>query len=886
MCRACSREVRDGAALWCSYCGAPLGDNDTAAAHAATISGPLPRGGVPTPDLRLSQYGPLNDARFAPGQIFASRYRIVSLLGRGAMGEVYRAEDLKLGQPVALKLIAVRAARGDDRLLRFIAEVRLAREIAHPNVCRVYDIGEAEGWHYLSMEFVDGETLQSLMRRIGRLPGEKALDMARQLCAGLAAAHDRGVLHRDLKPSNIMVDGRGQIRILDFGLAVPSGEWTIGEIAGTPAYMAPEQVVGDRATERTDVYALGLVLYELYTGRRFFPVETFEERRRVSHDTSIPHSLLGIDQEVERIIRSCLETDSARRPASALAIAALLPGGDPVAAAIAKGVVPSPEMVAAAGPKGTLHPPQAWTLLGAILVGTLATATQAHVVNVAPSDVPKPPEVLAERARNILAGIGADRVQDTAFWFAFDRSRASSSGASPAAQAMAPDGERSKVTFVYRQSPRYLVPHNPFRLVTDVDPPFNLPGMAMVTLDPVGRLVLFTRVPEQATRAPASDPEIDWAALFGEAGLDRREFVAAEPDRSPFVPHDTRFAWIRKPAVSGPFRVTAATLDGKAVQFNAGNNDTDAYTPQPGPLSTRSPIADLTMWTLIISVFAGSAVLARYNLRLGQGDRRGARRLSIFGAGVGLLGWILRAHHVPIAIDEITGLFGATGWALAWGGLTWLTYISLEPYVRRLWPRTLISWTRLLSGRLRDPLVGRDVLIGMLAGIVRAMIVIVAISTGAVNAYSAYSVSALESLSSIPRFINIVLPFQIGSSLVTGLISLFVLLLIRLIVRKTWIAVGLALLVAIPLAAAPFGWELVFVIAAPLVSLTIFLRVGLLAYFSVLLTDLLFRVPMTLDPDAWYFGHSLVVLLLIATLATYGFVVSLGGRPAFGGSAV
>jgi serine/threonine-protein kinase len=133
-----------------------------------TISKPLPRGGVPELDLRLSQYGPLNDARFAPGQIFASRYRIVSPLGRGAMGEVYRAEDLKLGQPVALKLIAGRVARGDERLQRFIAEVRLAREIAHPNVCRVYDIGDAEGWHYLSMEFVDGETLQSLVRRIGR----------------------------------------------------------------------------------------------------------------------------------------------------------------------------------------------------------------------------------------------------------------------------------------------------------------------------------------------------------------------------------------------------------------------------------------------------------------------------------------------------------------------------------------------------------------------------------------------------------------------------------------------------------------------------------------------------------------------------------------------
>ena len=207
--------------------------------------------------FRLPGYGHIGDARFVPGQIFASRYRIVSLLGRGAMGEVYRADDLRVGQPVALKLLT---GHGAERLARFAREVRLARDIAHPNVCRVFDIGSAEGWHYLSMEYVDSETLGSLLRRIGRLPGEKALDITRQLCAGLAAAHDQGVLHRDIKPSNIMVDGRGRIRIMDFGLAVSTGGAHVGDVAGTPGYMAPEQLAGGPATERTDLYALGLVL--------------------------------------------------------------------------------------------------------------------------------------------------------------------------------------------------------------------------------------------------------------------------------------------------------------------------------------------------------------------------------------------------------------------------------------------------------------------------------------------------------------------------------------------------------------------------------------------------------------------------------------------------
>jgi serine/threonine protein kinase len=157
--------------------------------------------------------------------------------------------------------------------------------------------------------------------------GEPRPDMARQLCAGLTAAHDRGVLHRDLKPSNIMVDGRGQIRIMDFGLAVATGESTLGELAGTAAYMAPEQLVGDQATERSDLYALGLVFYELFAGHRLFPVRTFEERIQVSHDTSLAHaSLPGIDPVIERIVQTCLETDPAERPVSAAAVAAVLPG--------------------------------------------------------------------------------------------------------------------------------------------------------------------------------------------------------------------------------------------------------------------------------------------------------------------------------------------------------------------------------------------------------------------------------------------------------------------------------------------------------------------------------------------------------------------------------
>src|SRR3954463_1353047 len=216
----------------------------------------------------LSSSGSIDHGRFGPGAIFDNRYRVLGLLGRGGMGEVYRADDLRLGQEVALKVLAASLSADPGRLAQFHNEVRTARQVSHPNVCRVYDIGEIDGQLFITMEYVDGEDLSVLLRRIGRLPEDKGIDIARQVCAGLAAAHERGVLHRDLKPANIMLDGSGRARIMDFSLA------SVGEVAdiraGTPAYMAPEQLAGKEVTVRSDIYALGLVLYETFTGRRAF----------------------------------------------------------------------------------------------------------------------------------------------------------------------------------------------------------------------------------------------------------------------------------------------------------------------------------------------------------------------------------------------------------------------------------------------------------------------------------------------------------------------------------------------------------------------------------------------------------------------------------------
>src|SRR5882762_9503735 len=252
-CGRCQTENPD-TNRFCGSCSAPLNGTSPASLVPTELS-PTPRV-TSRPRSSGSASDSSEDGRFLPGTLLGDRYRIISLLGAGGMGEVYRATDLRLGQPVALKFLPEETASDPKTLARFHTEVRIARQVAHPNVCRVYDIGEVEGLQYISMEYVDGEDLHSLLRRIGCLPHDKALEFARKLCAGLAAAHDKGVLHRDLKPANIMIDGRGQLQDIT---------------SGTPACMAPEQRAGREVSVRSDIYSLALILREMFAEKDLDP---------------------------------------------------------------------------------------------------------------------------------------------------------------------------------------------------------------------------------------------------------------------------------------------------------------------------------------------------------------------------------------------------------------------------------------------------------------------------------------------------------------------------------------------------------------------------------------------------------------------------------------
>jgi serine/threonine protein kinase len=378
------------------------------------------------PPLPLSSSDPIGGGRFVPGQIVAERYRIVALAGRGGMGEVYRAEDLRLGQIVAIKFLPDAVSKDASALARFHSEVRIARQVSHPNVCRMFDIGDAEGITFLTMEYVDGEDLSSLVRRIGRLSPDKATEIARQTCAGLAAAHERGVIHRDLKPANVMLDSAGRIRITDFGLAGIAATIQGAEVrAGTPAYMAPEQLAGKEVTVRSDLYSLGLVLYEILTGKRAFEAATLPELMRLREESapSKPSSVVrDLDPLLQRVILRCLEKDPALRPVSALQVAAALPGGDPLAAALAAGETPSPQMVAAAGESTGLSPRVGLAALAAVVLGALVFiymgVKEDGLETLRPN---KPPEVLAHQAREILTRLGyPERPGDSVGGFSYN----------------------------------------------------------------------------------------------------------------------------------------------------------------------------------------------------------------------------------------------------------------------------------------------------------------------------------------------------------------------------------------------------------------------------------------------------------------------------------
>ena len=257
------------------------------------------------------------------GIIFARRYEVIEELGKGGMGRVYKVFDKKIKEKVALKLLRPEISSDEETVERFSNELKYARKIIHKNVCRMFDLGEEEGTHYITMEYVSGEDLKSMIRMMGRLSPGQAVSITRQVCEGLAEAHKLGVVHRDLKPQNIMIDREGNARIMDFGIArslKAKGITDGGIIIGTPEYMSPEQVEGKEIDQRADIYALGVILYEMLIGRVPFEGDT-PLSIAVKHKTEAPQDPRTLNAQLpldlSQLILKCLEKDKKKRPQSA-----------------------------------------------------------------------------------------------------------------------------------------------------------------------------------------------------------------------------------------------------------------------------------------------------------------------------------------------------------------------------------------------------------------------------------------------------------------------------------------------------------------------------------------------------------------------------------------
>jgi serine/threonine-protein kinase len=828
---------------------------------------------------------PRERRQLLPGEMIAERYRVVALLGQGGMGEVYRAEDLRLGQTVALKFL--RPQRTDERHLRyFYQEVRLSQRLAHPQVCRVHDLVESGSLRFLSMEYIEGESLQSLLRRIGRLPEAKSLELAHQICQGLAAAHDAGVLHRDLKPANIMIDERGRARITDFGLAREQGAADPAEgVVGTLSYMAPEQLAENRTSIQSDLYSVGLILFEMFAGRRLQVAGSIGELAQY-HDqnTAAAEALEATEIEpgIAQTISACLQLDPRARPHSAAALAALLPGGSPLTAVLAAGETPSPGMVAAAGPVGALS--GGWRVAICLGIGLLLTAVVLLSSLVfGRLGTLKAPAALADRAAELLEELGYPQAVDRAWGYVAQRAAPPQPGASEVA-AEPPGLSSGQLYFWYRESPDSMAPLTPdwkgdaFLSVDEFRPPPDQPGSVHLRLSGDGQLRYLSAIPMSTVEAGGGAEEPEWNTLLEWAGLTPAEIDALAVVPAKFVPPgfaDERRSW----SVSN-VRIDAAALGGLPVYFRVEEaaspfESQRAWSGMTG--SNRKLSVILLVWIPILIGLL--AILARRNLKAKRADREGAARLAGFSAIAILLVWLLGGGHVaaPLEMDLfITALAGAT---LA-AAFVWCAYVAFEPYVRRHWPRTLISWSRLLQGRWMDPLVGRDILIGVAAGAFAALGKLLIVESprwlgmASAGVPNIYNLTPLVGLRAALGEACAALALSILYSL---FFQLFFLMGLRMALRRTWLAVVVFVAFLSSMVAVqydPFAVALAITAVEMSITALLYLRVGLLAAVAMHFVRLLLKWPLTSDWSQWRAETSQLALFIIVALVAWAVYAS------------
>ncbi len=852
-----------------------------------------------------------------PGATLANRYRIISHLGKGGMGEVYRADDLTLGVSVALKFLPPSLAQDPLRLEHFRSEVRLARQVSHPNVCRVYDIGESTNESggaggppriFISMEYVDGEDLASLLRRIGRLPPDKAVQIARQLCFGLAAAHEQGIIHRDLKPANVMLDGRGQSRIMDFGIAGLSSDLSKpSAIAGTPGYMSPEQLSGNEVTKRSDIYSLGVLLYELFTGRAAFTATAIEELRtqqsKSSTNLTRPSVFIAdIDPAVERVILQCLEPDPKDRPPSAMSIAAALPGGDPLAAALAAGETPSPELIAASGASQSLSQVQAWgraALIVALLaVAVLVTTSWSMVSLVKPA---KSPTVLEDRAAEIIKALGytnppADTVRSLGLRSAFvSYVNREESITNKVDRLKARPGPYD---FWYRSSPSPISATSNDGRVQYQNPFPSQAGEILLRLDAFGRLETFLALPSRTrSTPPAETPEASIKRLFEFADLDQSRFTPAPPTLRSFIPTESVRSWTgtipESPDI--PLRIHVGSVEGKvntfSIQYEYPQPNPSATQAAPGTPDWQQRLSKAINYgvengapIVLVLILIGTCHLAWRNLRTTRGDRTTAVRLSAAMAVLVLIALFFAHHSLPSARSLFFDGDGVSP-AIFTAVEFWLFYTALEPYARRVYPHALVTWTRIARGGFNDALVGRHILIGLLLGSASVLCTTLLAGGFRVLMQDSFAISVFGRTGALltgPSGVAASTASAIVTAILVGTGTMLPLVIGQLVFKRRW--VGYVILV-IGLAAIT-GQGLVLNRVDSLIGIAISMipvlsirSGGLLALVTTHLTIYLgLSLHSGLDWSHWFTAPTLIPASLLAALLFFSAKAACGGR--------
>jgi serine/threonine-protein kinase len=835
---------------------------------------------------RLLELPEMADIWFSPGTEIMGRYTISSLLGHGGVGAVYLAYDQVLNKAVALKFI--RNSLFAEQRSRIEAEVALAQQVTHVNVCRVHDLNIEHRPAYLSMEYIDGEDLERTLQRVGRIVPDRALQIASDICAGLCAAHDKGVIHRDLKPQNVMVDSAGIARLTDFGLGRLSAiRESGGVIAGTPFYMSPEQANGQAATEQSDLFSLGVVLYELYTGE--FPISldgggsplNWERSRIVPPSEIVPQ----IERNVEQTIIRCLEFAPEDRPSSAHAVLQGLTG---------ERAASSGRTAVYNAPAGRIYPIRwlaAATIVG-LVAGWLVSSGFRLVERI---DFTKPSVADYKQAATQLIGELGYTVQNgpgtSDFGFDYDSSFVND-----------PSAPGQTISFWYRQCSQPLVPrrftisreHSTAQIRFD-DPPWTEPGMLGVRIAADGTLREFRAVPELLGRNDEvrTPTQKRLALLFSNAGMDIADFERGalegiQTAASPVVAETRSYRSKSDPTAANVY----VSIAGEDILWFSRTND---GLPKRDAKRAGNKINEAIYLLLMVCGIVG-CFLARRNLALGRTDRRGAWRASVIIFVASLISWCFSASHLPLFEGEVQlAQFGFAN-ALFWAGTLWLVYLSFEPFLRQEHARGMLSWNRAVNGQWRNPLVARDILVGCMFG------TLLTPTLGTLHRALRTWIGAPERFEIPPLDLGTLeypayMVAMVANALMNGIYSAFILLLLPSVVSKAlgnkWLGIAAAWLVFTVLFGLFYGsgitpWSdqvawLAYMGVWAAAYLFVVQRFGLLATIAMVATlQMVFFTPSTLHWDRWYAATGAATYAaMAAVIIGYAAWVIMARRPQY-----